>query len=85
VRRLDYPAQLVRARSRFSGQELTRRRELLGMSKETFAEAVGRSYPSICLYERGGPPPVPVLERIAAVLGCHPGDLFVDDELAGAR
>jgi DNA-binding XRE family transcriptional regulator len=65
---------------RFDGAELQRRREERGMARTPFAVGIGRSAQALAAYEYGNRiPPVPVVEKMAALLGCQPGDLFVDD------
>jgi transcriptional regulator with XRE-family HTH domain len=67
----------------FSPEELRRRRGAAGMSREELAFRVGRSFQSIGFYESGAvQPPVRILVRIAEVLGCEPGELFAEADLA---
>lgn len=50
---------------------------------EQLALQIGRSHDSIRAYELGrATPPAPIICRLAAALGCEPGDLFADDRVA---
>ncbi len=59
---------------------MAERRKARNLSREALALASDRSWQSISNYEMGrGRPPLVVLERLAAILECEPGDLFEDD------
>lgn len=58
-------------------EEIRRRRQAAGLTRERLAVAIGRSFPSVVSYESGHiQPPVAVLVRIAAELGCTVDDLL---------
>lgn len=66
----------------FSGSKLRAQRERIGMKREVLALAVGMSASGVGLYEAGlRTPPRPVLIRLAAALGCAPGDLVDADPM----
>ncbi len=61
----------------FSADRVRTYRETKGASREDLALAIGRSYPSIALYESGAvTPPSHVVERIARYLDVSIDDLF---------
>jgi transcriptional regulator with XRE-family HTH domain len=60
----------------FSGAALRQLRKERGLSVTAFAVLIGRSGCTVTLYEAGNQQPsVTVLSRMAAALGCRPGDL----------
>jgi transcriptional regulator with XRE-family HTH domain len=70
---------------KFSGDELRQRRRAAGLTVERLALAIDRGYTSVTLYERGQvAPPTPVVAALAGVLGCHPGDFYVETESAAS-
>lgn len=65
----------------FQASRLRLLRESRGMSREQLAVTVGRSFSAIRHYEDGTiQPSMAALERLAAALDVHPGDLFDDAE-----
>jgi transcriptional regulator with XRE-family HTH domain len=66
---------------RFDGQELRRKRVEAGLRLADLATAVGRSVPALVHWQNGSTvPSLPVLLRLSDVLGCHPADLFTQEE-----
>lgn len=67
-------------RFRFDGHELHRRRMAAGLKPARLAADADISVGSLSSYEIGRViPRSSVVARLAEVLGCTPGDLFVDD------
>ena len=65
----------------FSADRVRKYRESRDMSREALAESIGRSYPSVVLYETGRvTPPLSVIEDIAQALNVTTADLL--DEAA---
>lgn len=63
---------------RFDGAEVRRRRLLAGTKPTPFSAACGISAVSLWRLELGGgTPSLDTLTRVAAVLGCRVGDLFI--------
>ena len=61
------------------GPAIRRRREAEGLRREALGLAIGRTAQSVMLYELGQvTPPLWVLGRIAAQLGCSVSDLLED-------
>ncbi|WP_042389696.1 helix-turn-helix domain-containing protein [Streptacidiphilus melanogenes] len=70
---------------RFSGQLLREKRIAAGIRPELLALQIDRSVWSVAEYERGTvQPPIPVLSRIADVLGCALTDLLTDTTATAA-
>jgi transcriptional regulator with XRE-family HTH domain len=62
---------------RFAGHRLRAARQRAGIRREAAALAVGRSYSSITLYERGEVlPPADVICRMAALYGVELAEFF---------
>jgi transcriptional regulator with XRE-family HTH domain len=61
----------------FSGRELLRRRQALGLRAEHLAIATGRSTHAVERWERGlAVPPTSVLLTLCSALDCAPADLL---------
>lgn len=61
----------------FDGSTVRKLREDRGLTREAFAVAIGRSFPSVVAYESGSQvPPTAVVERIATALEVPVGRLF---------
>lgn len=61
----------------FSGRRLRKARLAAGLKREHLAVAIGRSAPTISMYEHGtGYPTVPVLAALADTLDVAVDDLF---------
>lgn len=68
---------------RFSGHRLRTLRRQAGISRTRLAIVAGRCEHTVFLWERGRVAPRgDALARIAAAIGCHPDDLFVEVEEA---
>lgn len=62
----------------FSGRALRARRKQAGLSRDILAFGVGRTVGSIANYERGlTTPSAEIVARLAHIIRCEPGDLFV--------
>ena len=60
----------------FQGNTLRRRRESADLTREQVAVRTRRSAQSVMAYELGHVcPPLPVIERLAAAVGCSVADL----------
>jgi len=69
------------AREAFSPQAVREHRARAGLTREQVAAQLGKSFNSIVLWESGGAVPgTAVLTRLAALLGCRVGDLFLPIE-----
>ena len=63
------------------GENIRRYRTAAGMSQERLAELIGKTRPSVSLYESGHTvPPVYVIEKIADVLGVSKVDIIEQRE-----
>jgi transcriptional regulator with XRE-family HTH domain len=75
------PSLTANAEYPFSPPTLRRLRKQRGLDVTRFAVLVGRSAFTLSAYEAGKQiPPADVVALMGAVLGVHPGDLFVAAE-----